>query len=362
MREYSQDQWRFLLALLRLPGAGPVKMREILGTIDDLSCLFDPKDRCTVIPGVADWQAVDKDLAWAQDPDHHLISHQNTFYPRLLREIPNAPPILFIHGNLELLERPQIAMVGSRNPTAIGAETALQFAEHFSKAGFTITSGLAIGIDGAAHRGALLQTGGTIAVVAHGLDSVYPAQHRALAQSIIEAKGALVSEFPIGVGALAGHFPRRNRIISGLSMGTLVVEATLNSGSLITAKQALEQGREVFAIPGSIHSPLAKGCHALIRSGAKLVETAEDVLEELGALLRYVRLREPLKAETAKEAGALEPSYAALLREVGYECTPLDLVIARSGLTVEKVSSMLLELELQGQVVSVPGGYARALT
>jgi DNA processing protein len=362
MTEYSIEQWRLLLGLLRIPGVGPVKFAEILAKVEDLSCLFDAHDQCTIMPGVADWRAVDQDLQWAEQPHCHLISQQNILYPRLLREISNAPPVLFVHGNIDLLERPQIAMVGSRNPTTAGMETALQFAEHFSKAGFTITSGLAIGIDGAAHRGALLGTGSTIAVVAHGLDSVYPAQHRDLAQRIMGTGGALVSEFPIGVGALAGHFPRRNRIISGLSVGTLVVEAALNSGSLITAKQALDQGREVFAIPGSIHSPLAKGCHGLIRQGAKLVETTQDVLEELGALMRYVIRQESTGTDVSEIRPTLAPSYAALLREVGFECTPLDLVVLRSGLTAQKVSSMLLELELQGQVVSVPGGYARALT
>jgi len=360
--EYSEDQWRFLLALLRIPGVGPVKLSAILEQCSDLSTLFDAKNHCQVMPGTADWRAVDKDLKWGQNPDCTILSFKNVLYPRLLKEISNAPPVLFVRGNIKLLERLQIAMVGSRNPTSAGAETAMQFAEYFSKVGFTITSGLAVGIDAAAHQGALLGNGSTIAVVAHGLDSVYPAVHRDLTTQIIEGGGALVSEFPIGVGALAGHFPRRNRIISGLSVGTLVVEAALNSGSLITAKQALEQGREVFAIPGSIHSPLAKGCHGLIRQGAKLVETAKDVLEELDSLMKYVMQPERTVSKDAKTSVALGAPYETLLREVGYECTPLDLVVLRSGLTAQKVSSMLLELELQGQVVSVPGGYARALT
>jgi DNA processing protein len=360
--EYSEDQWRFLLALLRIPGVGPIKLSSILEQCTDLRTLFDDKNRCQVMPGIADWRAVDKDLIWGQNPGCAIISFKNPLYPRLLKEISNAPPVLFVRGNIKLLERLQIAIVGSRNPTPGGCETAAQFAEYFSKAGFTISSGLAVGIDAAAHRGALQGTGSTIAVVAHGLDSVYPAVHRDLTTQIIEGDGALVSEFPIGVGALAGHFPRRNRIISGLSVGTLVVEAALNSGSLITAKQALEQGREVFAIPGSIHSPLAKGCHGLIRQGAKLVETAKDVLEELDSLMKYVMQPERTASEGIKTSMALEAPYETLLREVGYECTPLDLVVVRSGLTAQKVSSMLLELELQGQVVSVPGGYARALT
>jgi DNA processing protein len=218
-----------------------------------------------------------------------------------------------------------------------------------------------MGIDGAAHKGALLDVGNTIAILGNGLDTIYPAKHCALAHEIVEKGGALVSEFPIGTPPAHAHFPRRNRIISGLSVGILVVEATLNSGSLITAKMALEQGREVFAIPGSIHNPLAKGCHLLIRQGAKLVETAEDVLEELGAILKYViRSQADLDKGVVLKAN-LESTEEALLSQVGYDCTPIDVVAMRSGLTAKAVSIMLLELELKGFVASVPGGYARLL-
>jgi DNA processing protein len=204
-------------------------------------------------------------------------------YPPLLREIPQAPPVLFVHGDPDCLRVPQLAMVGTRNPTPSGRETARQFAAHLAGAGMIITSGLALGIDAAAHQGALAGGGRTIAVMGTSLDRVYPAKHRDLARAIAE-RGALVSELPTGTPALAENFPRRNRLISGLALGVLVVEAALQSGSLITARLALDQGREVFAIPGSIHNPLAKGCHALIRQGAKLVETANDIVEELGAL------------------------------------------------------------------------------
>ncbi len=359
--EYQGEQLRCLLALLRIPGVGSAKLSNILDDETDLTRLFDASDNCRVVTGKADWSLVDQDLRWAESPECHILTQRSSYYPDLLKEISGAPAVLFARGNLKLLSRPQIAMVGSRNPTPVGCDIAHKFAEHFSNTGFTVTSGLAIGIDAAAHRGALLGVGNTIAVLGNGLDSIYPASHRGLAHDIVEQQGALISEFPFGTPPAPSHFPRRNRIISGFSVGTLVVEATLSSGSLITAKLALEQGREVFAIPGSIHSPLAKGCHALIRQGAKLVETAEDVLEELGALMKYVlRKGEDVTGEAEKLLPLAEP-YETLLSGIGYDCTPVDLVITRSGLTAKAVSSMLLELELKGYVASVPGGYARLL-
>ncbi len=361
--EYEGEQLRFLLALLRLSGLGASKLSEILENCSDFTQLFDASDHCQVVAGKADWALVEKDLKWLESPDCYIVHKQSTHYPSLLKEIHSAPPILFVQGNLELLTRSQIAIVGSRNPTALGCDTAMKFARHFSCMGFTITSGLAIGIDGAAHKGALLGEGSTIGVLGHGLDRIYPAAHQKLAQEILEKAGALVCEFPIGIPPAPAHFPKRNRIISGLSVGTLVVEAALNSGSLITAKLALEQGREVFAIPGSIHNPLAKGCHALIREGAKLVETAEDVLEELQGFMKYGTGFGSKGEETRQKEipSKLESSYVALLTQIGYECTPIDSVINSSGLTARKVSGMLLELELKGYVKSVPGGYTRLL-
>lgn len=357
----KKEQLRFLLALLRIPGMGPVKLSGILEKHTDLTRLFDSAGNCKVFKGVADWSRVDLDLAWLQGKDCHILTPHHSAYPFLLKETHGAPPVLFVQGNVKLLARPQIAIVGSRNPTPIGLENAMKFAHHFSSVGFTVTSGLAIGVDGAAHKGAFLGVGNTIAVLGNGLDTIYPALHRTLAHEIIDNGGALVSEFPIGTPPLHTHFPRRNRIISGLSVGILVVEATLNSGSLITAKAALDQGREVFAIPGSIHNPLAKGCHALIREGAKLVESAEDVTEELGEILKYViRSKEELANKPALETN-LASTEEALLSQVGYDCTPVDVVVMRTGLTAKAVSIMLLELELKGLVVSVPGGYARLL-
>jgi DNA processing protein len=248
-------------------------------------------------------------------------------------------------------------MVGSRNPTRTGQETARDFASTLSKVGMVITSGLAQGIDAVSHQGALEGGGQTIAVTGTGLDRVYPASNRELAHAIVDGGGALVSEFPPGTLPQASNFPRRNRIISGLSLGTLVVEAALRSGSLITARLASEQGREVFAIPGSIHNPLARGCHQLIRQGAKLVESAGDILEELAPQLHAVLATE--QAPAAEYVELLDQASQSLLACIGDEATPVDRLVERSGLTAESVSSMLLILELQGFVESAAGGYAR---
>ncbi|MHB8453283.1 MAG: DNA-processing protein DprA [Acidiferrobacterales bacterium] len=234
-----------------------------------------------------DARHVTSELAWLTQDDAHLITISDAGYPRLLREIPDPPPLLYVRGDPTVLGRPQIAVAGSRNPTAGGCENAHAFAAAFCEAGLVVTSGLALGIDACAHRAALAARGRTIAVAGTGLDRVYPSQHRGLAHKIARC-GALVSELPLGSAPRRENFPRRNRIISGMSLGVLVVEAALQSGSLITARLGAEQGREIFAIPGSIHSPVARGCHALIRQGAKLVESAADVLEEIGALVRAV--------------------------------------------------------------------------
>ena len=274
-------------------------------------------------------------------------------------EIADPPPVLFVHGDPTLLVRPQLAMVGSRNPTPGGSETAQAFACHLAQAGLVITSGLALGIDGASHRGALEGGGATLAVAGTGLDRVYPASHRGLAHAIV-ANGALISELPPGAPPLPEHFPRRNRIISGLSAGTLVVEAAANSGSLITARLAAEQGREVFAIPGSIHNPLARGCHGLIKQDAKLVETAQDILEELAPLTGIFTLPVKHLGEKGNETPLCTVEQKALLERLSFEPVAVDTIIRRSGLTPEVVSSILLTLELQGYVISSAGGcYSR---
>ncbi len=359
------DELRRQLALLRAPGVGPRRRVELLRRYGDSDTLFRraPSDN-ELKPALRDyfaapdWAAVEGDLAWLEAPGRHLLQPGGDDYPPLLAELPDAP-LLFVHGAPALLAEPQLAMVGSRNPSRPGEETARDFARHLSRSGLVITSGLALGVDAAAHRGALDAGGQTIAVMGTGPDRIYPAANRELAHAIVDGAGALVSEFPPGTAPKAGHFPRRNRIISGLSLGVLVVEAALKSGSLITARLAMEQGREVFAIPGSIHNPLARGCHRLLRDGAKLVESGADVIEELAPQLRALLAYETAEDPPEGPPPALDSEYLQLLEAMGYESASIDTLVERSGLTAEAVSSMLLLLELQGLVASVPGGYQR---
>lgn len=297
-----------------------------------------------------DWASIEQDLRWLEQPGHLAVTLTDACYPRRLKEIADPPPILFIRGNPDVLAFPQIAIVGSRNPSHLGVETAIDFAKALAREGLVITSGLALGIDAAGHEGALQAGGYTVAVAGTGLDRVYPARHKALATEIVK-HGAMISEFPPGTGAKADHFPRRNRIISGLCIGLLVVEAAKQSGSLITARMALEQNREVFAIPGSIHSPLARGCNALIREGAKLVETARDILEELNL---YNQQDENDFTELRQTTLDLEQQ--TLLNLIMFGPTSIDSLVENTGLPVEVISSMLLVLELQGYVESVSGG------
>jgi DNA processing protein len=306
--------------------------------------------------GVTDEQ-ITKDLEWLQSDDHFLIPIASAQYPGLLKDIYDPPIALFAIGDVNLLAASQLAIVGSRNPTASGRETAFSFSKLFDKSGLVITSGLALGVDAASHEGALAAMGKTIAVCGTGLDRVYPARHRDLARQIAET-GLLISEFPLGTPPQAQNFPMRNRIISGLSVGTLVVEAALRSGSLITARSALQQGREVFAIPGSIHNPLARGCHSLLKSGAKLVETAEDVLEELVPLLSVSLAQSTIVSiENPISAPISDKEHLTLLENVGHEPTAIDLLVERTGFPAAAVASMLLMLELEGLVHSVAGGY-----
>ena len=307
------------------------------------------------------------DLHWLGHEHHHLVPWGSALYPSLLAELRDAPAVLYVRGDPSMLSLPQLAIVGSRNPTPAGRENARNFAAHLGQCGLTITSGLALGIDSASHEGALLTPGRTIAVCGTGLDIRYPRANTALAEAIAEG-GALVSEFPLGSGALKSHFPRRNRIISGLSLGTLVVEAAIRSGSLITARLAADAGREVFAIPGSIHNPMARGCHRLIRQGAKLVETAADIFEELRPLATSLEALLPQPSFTAKafepagnSASPLDKEYEILLDALGFEPAGVDLLVERTGLRVDEVASMLLILELENRVESYPGGlYVRA--
>ena len=298
-------------------------------------------------------EAVERALLWARADDHHVLTLADDTYPRGLLEIGDPPPLLYAHGRLDLLQAPALAMVGSRNASAQGARNAEQFALALGDAGLTIVSGLALGIDAAAHRGGLASRASTIAVLGTGIDVVYPARNAELAAEIAR-RGLLLSEFPLGTAAIAHNFPRRNRLISGLARGCLVVEAALESGSLITARCAADQGREVFAIPGSIHSPLSKGCHALIKSGAKLVESAEDVLAEFAGF----------RASGSANASSATTSHApdtGVLAVMGHDPVDVDSLCARAGMSAEQVASELLRLELDGRVTALPGGLYQRL-
>lgn len=362
--QHISDEHRDLacwIALQRIPGVGPVTYARLLEQYGDPESILDSPLQ---IQGVSesikqaiaspDWKQVEQDIAWLQADDRHVITIADPRYPPLLKQISDPPCLLYVQGDVDLLSQWQLAIVGSRNPSVSGKNTAFDFAQFFAGGDVVVTSGLALGIDAAAHKGALAGQGKTVAVVATGLDRVYPAKHRELAHQIA-ASGAIVSEYPLGTSPRAELFPRRNRIISGLSLGTLIVEAAIQSGSLITARMAMEQGREVFAIPGSIHNPLARGCHQLIREGAKLVEKAEDVIEELGALAAF-------KSNAVQEIDQQEAShqkdgdYQVLFEHLGYDPISIDKLIENSGLTADVVSSMLLLLELQGEVESLTGG------
>lgn len=386
----------YWLAATYLPGVGPRTFMRWLEQFSDIEKLFHAAHEELQVAGLSpqqiqsmqnpDWKSVEKDLEWAQVDNQHLISPEDDAYPRLLKEIHDPPLVLYVRGNKTVLSALQLAVVGSRNATSSGLKDAWQFAHCLAERGFAITSGLALGIDGAAHRGALSGKGITIGVMGTGLNHIYPLSHGLLAEEMISNQGAVISEFSLNTPPQATNFPRRNRVISGLSVGVLVVEAALKSGSLITARHSLEQGREVFAIPGSIHNPLIRGCHHLIRQGAKLVETAGDILEELGALRAAGGAVSQSKFTTVSAGAAekgrfslseaaarfvnfpginfpdnLAPEFRSLLEQIEYEITPIDMIILRSGLTAGEVSSILLSLELHGYIQSVPGGYVRTV-
>ena len=311
---------------------------------------------------LSDADATEPERAWARDAHHHVISYLDARYPRQLHGMSSAPVALYVSGDPTILNDPQLAIVGSRNPTAAGRATAFEFARTLGQCGLCITSGLAEGIDSAAHRGAIEGGGVTIAVTGCGLDVIYPKGHGALSREIA-AHGALVSEFPLGTAPRRANFPRRNRIIAAASLGTLVVEAAQRSGSLITARLAGEFNRELFAIPGSIHNPLSRGCHELIRNGAKLTETAADILTELnfsGFQLTpgAAQSRAPTPADTPP---GMDKGRKILLDALGFDPTDLDALVVRTGWKPQTVSSMMLILELEGHVQAAAGGrYSRA--
>ncbi len=340
---------RMLVTLLKVFG-GPT---QVLSATAAMLAKVVPGDIANTIVRGPDPAALGLALNWLQETGHALVAWDDPAYPRALLTIADPPPTLFFHGRAELLNRPAVAIVGSRNATAQGREIAEAFAQALSTAGLTVVSGLALGIDAAAHRGGLNGAGASLAVVGTGIDRVYPAANRDLARRLA-IEGGVLSEFALGTPPLPANFPRRNRLISGLARGVLVVEATLASGSLITARFAAEQNRDVFAIPGSIHSPFSKGSHRLIKDGAKLVESAQDVLEELGLSASH-------HAPAFPSATPPEGDTARVLTALGYDPAGVDALMSRSGLPADVVSVALVELELAGEISSLPGGLYQRL-
>ena len=367
MNDRSEAVLRRRVIAARAPGMTAPCLAAISAASPDLAMLDDPAAPALAALGLStnamrwlaapDLARIESDMRWLEASGATLLAVTDDQYPELLRQSPDAPPLLFVLGDSAALAEPQIAMVGSRNPTAGGVATARDFAAKFARAGVTVTSGLALGIDAACHEGALAGGGITIAVLGCGLDGIYPKAHEALAERIAAA-GAVVSEFPPGVPPLPEHFPQRNRIIAGLSAGTLVIEAATRSGSLITARLAGNAGREVFALPGSIHNERARGCHELIRQGAKLVERVEDVLCELKITFESQLLASP--PTVAKKLPRLDKASKILLDALAFEPASVDSLIERTGLNSESITSMLLILELEGHVAPHPGGrYSR---
>ena len=364
----GNDTARRLLAAFGLPQAifaqGSAALRQVVTPVQASALAQAPEGLPALLHATLAW------LAGAQAGlPRRVITLGDAAYPGGLLAIEDPPVLLYATGQLQLLQPawpgPALAMVGSRNPTPQGEQNARQFARHLSAAGLTIVSGLALGVDGAAHDGALLavdeaapaQRLATVAIIGTGIDRVYPREHRALAHRIAR-HGLILSEYPLGTPPLPANFPKRNRLIAGLAQGTLVVEAALQSGSLITARLAAEQGKEVFAIPGSIHSPQSRGAHALLRQGAKLVETAQDVLEELRM---PTAAPAPVADKPGEQAATPDSDNAALLAALGADPVGFDALQARTGLPTDVLQARLLELELEGRVGRLPGGLFQRL-
>jgi DNA processing protein len=402
------DELRYWLALYTIPRCGLTTVLTLLKTFSTPKEILLASREALLNAGASaslinylhhpDWKSVELCLRWLEKPQRYILPWGDTRYPMLLREIPYPPLILFVIGELSVLQQRQLAIVGARYPSPTGLEIAYQFANELSERGFAITSGLARGIDGAAHQGALAANGTTIAVLGSGLDNIYPNCHQSLAQTILKKGGVLLSEFFPCSLPKAAHFPRRNRIISGLSLGVIVIEASLRSGSLITAAYALEQGREVFALPGSIRNSLSQGCHALLKEGATLIENCEDVVQGLSFLSNPISKRmmgnkalfdkstkklastveqghefighnkgqgrvlnktDELNPAQRLDIATLDSQDIKLVECLGFETTSVDTLIARTGLRVDKLLARLLTLELQGYISVVPGGYVR---
>lgn len=371
----SDSDLEFWLALNRAPGLGSAGAGRLLEQFGCPRRIFAAKGGALARAGVTndmlqaikspDWRGVERDLRWLSEENHHLIRRGAANYPPQLAEIPTPPIVLFVAGDASVLRRPQVAVVGSRKPTHGGREVAARLTAALVECGLVVTSGLALGVDGCAHAAALAAGGLTVAVAGAGVDRIYPRRHRELAEKIT-GNGALISEFAIGTAPLPAHFPQRNRIISGLGLGVIVVEAAKRSGSLTTARHAAEQGREVFAVPGSVHNPMARGCHHLIRQGAKLVEEVGDVMEELPAACLSFSARDASPHGDALDGvgatrDALSADAWAVYTACELEAAGVDTLVERTALTADTVSSMLLDLELKGYVASAAGGlYARA--
>lgn len=366
------DQSLAWLCLALTPNIGPKTLQKILSEnitpqmfyqlskaqLNEMGLHKKSIDHVLAFPPHNPSKEVDDSLNWAQQQNHHLITLQSEFYPARLKHISTPPPLLMVKGDVSCLDLPQLAIVGSRYPTSSGQSQAYEFAHTLSQQGLVITSGLARGIDAHAHKGALQAQGKTIAVLGTGLNEIYPKQNQRLAEEVA-SQGAVISEFPLGMKGLPGHFPRRNRIVSGLSLGTLVIEATLKSGSLITARQALEQNREVFAIPGPITNPQKTGCHFLIRQGASLIEIPEQIIEELSFISEHSSPSVSQGEASEDRLNELEPEQYKLLKAVDYEGINVDDLVVRTQLAVTEISVMLMDLELTGLIQQEQGLYKR---
>ena len=360
---------RYWIAASRWFGMGPTHLLDVLGQVEDIEEVFTctPEALASLhIPQNViatreqiDWRGVDEDMAWAQQSVHQkIIAYNDPDYPQLLKHIPAPPLLLYIRGQLEVLQQPSLAIVGTRHPSAMGKEMALAFAESCVQVGLGVISGLAQGIDACAHRGALSAGGITLGVLGSGLDCIYPKQNQKLAEMIV-ADGLMISEFSPKMKPHSLHFPRRNRIISGLSIGVVVVEAALRSGSLITARYASEQGREVFAIPGSIYSNLARGCHSLIRQGAKLVESIQDICEELSSTVDFLGQTRQDHRPTRAAIAVLSPLQRQIWQALDDAPSTLDQLMGRCELSLTQLQHELMQLQLLGYIESVTGGYQR---
>jgi DNA processing protein len=354
----SKSELRLWLALFMCPKLGIAALKRLEGLLPNILYLFKlsvsewPAFKLTAkqIEDLSNpnWQYIDALVEWLERHNVHVIPFNHALYSNLLLNTSRPPSLLFVRGNIKLLNKVQVAFVGSRNPTAYGSKVTKNLVMELTQFNVAITSGLAIGIDGIAHKAALSVNGSTIAVLGSGLNNIYPKRHLQLAQDIVEQGGLLVSEFLPDVPPIQFNFPKRNRIIAGLSNGTVVVEAAIKSGSLITARCAVEEGRDVFAVPGSIFNPLSDGCHHLIKQGAKIITNVNDIVEE------YWQFPQPEKVSVKKNLAEDK-----LLASVGHDTTPIDIIVQKSNLPIEQVLERLLGLEVEGFILSVPGGYLK---